>query len=101
MPVHKEDQDKKQYLFTFVKLRNFFEEEETSTEESNDFLSLATKLRQQKEKEADETQALYNDIIDWMFGRAMDVLYITGTALGNRLHDMTLGQSNNTDSEVL
>ncbi len=81
----------------------FYEQEEQEEviiqRKDNSFSSMARQLREQKEAEAKETKEISDEVTDYLAGRVMDVLHLTGTALGNRIHDMLLGSSSgNEDS---
>ncbi len=99
MSTHEEDKHKKESMLG--NLRNFFrEEEEPIQEEDNSFSGMARKLREQKHEELQETKAFEHDLTDWIAGRVMDALQLTGSALGNRIHDMILGSSANDEDAV-
>ena len=98
MSTREEDKHKKESILEHF--RKFFrEEEEPPQEEDNSFSGMTRKLREQKHEELQETKRLQHDLTDWVAGRVMHALQLTGSALGDRIHDMILGSSAN-DEDV-
>lgn len=93
MSVRKEDQEKKESIFESFRTFLRREEETLPQEEDTSFLGMARQLRSQKETEAKENDALQRDITDWFAGEAMKMLHMTGTALGDRIQNMIMGDS--------
>lgn len=101
MSVHKKDQEKEESLFKSFK--NFLRSDEVNVpqeqEEDTSFNSMTRQLRIKTEEEAKESEAWLRDISDWLAGEAMKMLHITGTALGDRIHNMIMGESAHNNSE--
>lgn len=96
--MSRKEEKHKHKIESSFNFRNFFKDEEEMPEvEDNSFVGMSRKLREQKEAEAKETKEISEEVTDYFVGRVMDVLYLTGTALGNRIHDMILGSSSDNE----
>lgn len=84
-------------------LFKFFTNEEENIEADDvsgggSFVELATQLRMNQEAKAKETQTLSEEIGEYFAGIITDALHMTGTAIGNRIHDMMMGDSHSSDN---
>ena len=73
----------------------FYEEVEVAEEHTSQgsFAENARQLREQKQEELKQTEKVAHEVGDWAAGIFMEVFHLTGTSLGNRLHDMFLGSN--------
>lgn len=86
-------------LLKFFTSKEEDEEEVDSSSVDNSFAGLARQLRVQQEEKAKKAQEISEEVGEYFVGVVINALHMTGTALGNRIHDMIMGDSHNSDND--